>query len=66
MQTEQFNVVNVKCGGCVSNIETSLKEMDGVSEVEVVIDGGQVTVKGDSLDRAALSAKLTELGYPEA
>ncbi len=66
MQTEQINVQNVKCAGCVSNIENGLKELPGVSEVEVVIDGGQVTVKGDALDRAEIAAKLKELGYPEA
>ena len=66
MQNEQFTVQNVKCGGCVSAIETGLNELAGVSEVSVTIDGGLVGVSGDALDRATLSAKLTELGYPEA
>lgn len=66
MQTEVFTVKNVKCGGCVSNVQKGLKAMPGVSEVNVVIDGGKVTVIGEGLDRAALSAKLTEIGYPEA
>ncbi|SCZ50593.1 heavy-metal-associated domain-containing protein [Thiohalomonas denitrificans] len=66
MQTEQFTVQNVKCAGCASNIENGLKELPGVSDVEVVVEGGTVTVKGDTLDRDQLSAKLTELGYPEA
>jgi len=66
MQTELFTVKNVKCGGCVSNIQKGLGAMPGVSSVEVVIDGGKVTVSGDNLDRAALSAKLKEIGYPEA
>ncbi len=66
MQTEQFTVQNVKCAGCASNIETGLKALPGVSDVEVMVEGGTVTVKGDTLDRSQLSAKLTELGYPEA
>jgi copper chaperone len=66
MQTEQFTVRNVKCGGCVSAIESGLKGLAGVSEVRVTIDGGQVEVSGETLDRAQLSAKLAELGYPEA
>ncbi len=66
MQNEQFTVQNVKCGGCVSAIENGLKELAGVSEVSVTIDGGLVNVSGDALDRATLSAKLAELGYPEA
>ncbi len=66
MQNEQFTVQNVKCGGCVSAVENGLKELAGVSEVSVTIDGGLVNVSGDALDRATLSAKLAELGYPEA
>ena len=65
MQTETFTVTNVKCGGCVSAIENGLKSMPGVESVEVVIDGGKVTVVGSDLEREQLSAKLQELGYPE-
>lgn len=63
---EQFKVKNVKCGGCVAAIEAGLKDLPGVQSVEVLIDGGRVTVQGEKLDRALLSAKLAELGYPEA
>ncbi len=66
MQNEQFTVQNVKCGGCASAIETGLNELAGVNEVNVTIDSGLVSVSGESLDRATLSAKLAELGYPEA
>ena len=63
---EQFSVKNVKCGGCVKAIQQGLQNLAGVSSVAVIIDGGQVTVEGANLDRAQLSAKLSELGYPEA
>lgn len=63
---EHFKVKNVKCGGCVAAIETGLEGLPGVQSVKVVIEGGQVTVTGENLDRALLSAKLGELGYPEA
>lgn len=63
---EHFTVRNVKCGGCVKAIQGGLGALPGVARVEVVIDGGKVTVEGDALDRARLSAKLSELGYPEA
>ena len=65
MQTEVFKVKNVKCGGCVANIQKGLGTLAGVSAVEVVIAGGEVTVKGDKLDRAQISAKLKVLGYSE-
>ncbi|MDH5228998.1 MAG: heavy-metal-associated domain-containing protein [Gammaproteobacteria bacterium] len=62
---EEFSVQNVKCGGCVANIENGLKTANGVTSVNVTIDGGLVEVEGEDLNRADLSAKLTELGYPE-
>ena len=63
---ERFKVKNIKCGGCVAAVETGLKDLPGVQSVSVVIEGGQVTVQGDGLERAALAARLAELGYPEA
>lgn len=66
MSNEHFTVLNVKCGGCVSNIQNGLKDLPGVESVEVTIEGGQVTVSGENLDRAQISSKLSEIGYPEA
>jgi len=66
MSQEIFTVTNVKCGGCSSAIESGIGEMAGINNVAVEIDSGKVTVDGDSLNRAELSSKLTELGYPEA
>ena len=63
---ETFTVKNVKCGGCVKAIEQGLGGLPGVESVAVVIDGGKVDVTGSGRDRAQLSAKLKELGYPEA
>jgi len=66
MSSEEFTVQNVKCGGCVKAIQDGLTTLDGVQQVEVTIEGGHVKVQGEGLDRTALSAKLGELGYPEA
>ncbi len=62
---EQFQVQNVKCGGCVSAIQTGLQALEGVTGVTVDIPSGQVDVTGTTLSRAELSAKLAALGYPE-
>ena len=66
MSEEVFSVKNIKCGGCVSAIQEGLQGLPGVASVEVVIESGRVTVIGTGLDRALLSNKLAELGYPEA
>ncbi|WJW74854.1 heavy-metal-associated domain-containing protein [Thiohalobacter sp. IOR34] len=63
---EQFKVQNVKCGGCAKTIQDGLGGLPGVEGVEVEVDSGTVTVSGNTLERAALAAKLAELGYPEA
>ena len=62
---EQFSVGNVKCGGCVNTIQDGLKELQGVVNIEVSVDDGTVQVTGENLDRAQLTQKLAELGYPE-
>ena len=66
MSTENFNVQNVKCGGCASNIKTNLTPMDGITAIEVDIENGQVCVSGTDLSRTTIADKLTELGYPAA
>ena len=66
MQKESFQVLNVKCGGCVSAIQKGLGEFGNVQQVEVDIKSGRVEVEGEALDRGQLGAKLGELGYPEA
>lgn len=65
MNTENFEVNNVKCGGCVANIQNGLSAVAGVTGVDVDQASGKVLVEGDSLDRQILSEKLAELGYPE-
>lgn len=65
MATEQFMASNVKCGGCVANIQKGVGAIAGVQSVEVELKTGQVVVSGDALNRAELAKKLKELGYPE-
>lgn len=62
MQTEKFLVKNVKCGGCVTTIPEGLLGISGVEDVMVVIQEGEVTISGETLNRTALAQKLDELG----
>ena len=65
MATIELKARNIKCGGCASAIREGLTSLPGVSGVEVDVDSGTVRVSGDA-DRAAIEAKLAELGYPAA
>lgn len=65
MITHQFKVLNIKCGGCVTTIQTELLKINGVSSVLVVKDEGSIIVSGIAIDREKLVTKLHEIGYPE-
>jgi len=63
-----LNVENIKCGGCVNSIQSKLKEIDGVSDVDVDIENGIVDIKtsaDDDATRSVLAKALLGMGYPE-
>lgn len=64
MERIEFQSSNIKCAGCVANVENGLKELDGVVDINVDIASNMVTVQGSNLDRTVIENKLTELGYP--
>ena len=64
MTALEIQASNIKCGGCVSNIENGLKELAGITAVSVDIPSNRVTVEGENLDNDMIEAKLAELGYP--
>lgn len=65
MDTQEFRVANVKCGGCADTIKSGLAGLAGVAGVEVALGEGRVTVHGEGLARDVIAARLAELGYPE-
>lgn len=65
METERFVVRNIKCGGCANTIRQGLQQIDGIEDVAVVVDTGEVIVSGNRLVRSHIAGKLGELGYPE-
>lgn len=64
-----FQVENIRCGGCSNTITSKLQEIDGVEEVLVKVDDKQVVVTAEPSAHAdiekILSEKLAKLGYPE-
>lgn len=61
---QQFEVENIKCGGCMNSIKTALLKLDGITEVSIDKEIDTVTVSG-TLNREAVVNKLNDLGYPE-
>jgi len=64
MESLTINVANVKCKGCVSNIQSNLPGTGGVEKATVELSG-EVTIEGNNLDLDQIAAKLAELGYPK-
>ncbi|MFD2637927.1 copper chaperone CopZ [Piscibacillus salipiscarius] len=65
MKELTLTVQGMSCGHCVSSVEGALKELDGVSEVNVNLGEGKVDVKFDdskvSVDQ--MKEAIDEQGY---
>lgn len=61
---QQFEVENIKCGGCMNSIKTALLKLEGVTEVIIDKEIDTVSVTG-AANRDVIINKLNELGYPE-
>jgi len=64
--TYSIKVENIKCGGCAGTISKRLNEMDSVTDTQVDVDTGTVTVTGDDSNREVVAQLLLKLGYPES
>jgi copper ion binding protein len=59
-----WTVTGMTCGHCVASVTEEIGELDGVQDVAVVLDTGEVTVTSTRpLDRADVQAAVEEAGY---
>ncbi|MCK5003028.1 MAG: heavy-metal-associated domain-containing protein [Gammaproteobacteria bacterium] len=61
----EFNVENIKCGGCAGTIVKKLNAIDGVENTDVDIEAGIVKVSGNDGLHENLLSSLLKMGYPE-
>jgi len=67
MNTETYSVVGMTCGHCVSSVTTELTALDDVSDVQVDLSTGAVTVTSSApLDPSAVQAAVEEAGFEMA
>lgn len=65
--SESFTVTGMTCGHCVASVTEEVSEVVGVSNVDVDLASGQMTVTGDAeLDDAAIRAAVAEAGFQVA
>ena len=60
-----IEVENIKCHGCANTITRQLGKLDGVTDVNVDIASGRVSVESQNDHREQLVAALQANGYPE-
>lgn len=61
----QFEVENLKCGGCAQTIENALRADERVSHVAVDLARHVVAVQSTADVKQDVAATLARLGYPE-
>ncbi|MFE9202810.1 heavy-metal-associated domain-containing protein [Micromonospora sp. NPDC007230] len=64
MVTTTYQVQGMTCGHCVSSVSTEVSAIPGVTDVQVDLASGQVTVTSESpLATDAVRAAVDEAGY---
>ena len=64
MTTTKIVVEGMTCGHCVNHVTEALKGLSGVTDVDVQLEGGNVTIESaTSLDEAAIKDAVSEAGY---
>jgi len=62
--TTTIAVEGMTCGHCVSAVQTEVGKVEGVTDVSVDLESGQVTIVADSApDSGALQAAVEEAGF---
>jgi copper chaperone CopZ len=65
-ETVTYRVPGMSCEHCRAAVTSELSSVAGVESVSVDLDEKVVTVRGSSLDDAALRASIDEAGYEVA
>ena len=64
MSTATYTVTGMTCGHCVNAVTEEVTTVPGVTDVQVDLDSGNVTVTSSApLDDAAVRAAVEEAGY---
>jgi copper chaperone CopZ len=67
MSTSTYTVVGMTCGHCVNSVTEEVTQVPGVTDVDVDLATGGLTVTSDTqVDDAAIRAAVEEAGYSVA
>ncbi|MGI8626059.1 MAG: heavy-metal-associated domain-containing protein [Geodermatophilaceae bacterium] len=64
MATQIYTVTGMTCQHCVNAVTEEVRAIDGVTDVQVALDTGVLTVTSTApLEEAAVAAAVDEAGY---
>ena len=64
MTTTQIKVSGMTCGHCVNSVTEELETISGVTQVNIDLESGNVTIEsGTELDADQIEAAIKEAGY---
>ena len=68
METITFDVSGMTCMGCVASVKRVLTPLPGVSQVDVVLETGKVSVRyvAGQVQPAQFKQAIQDAGYPVA
>ena len=59
-----YTVTGMTCSHCVNSVDAEIRQLPGVTDVQVDLPSGAVTVTSDQpLDETAVAAAIDEAGY---
>ena len=64
-EDKTFTVTGMTCGHCKSAVTTEVLQVEGVQAVDVDLDSGRLTVRGEA-DEDAIRQAVDEAGYAVA
>lgn len=64
MSTATYTVTGMTCGHCVSSVTEEVSEVAGVTDVQVDLESGRLTVTSDApVEADNIRAAVEEAGY---
>jgi copper ion binding protein len=64
VQTKTYTVTGMTCGHCVNSVSTEVGQIPGVTDVQVDLANGAVTVTSDQpINDEAVRVAVDEAGY---
>ena len=62
-ESRQYSVRGMTCGHCVMSVREEVSEVAGVTNVDVDLASGSMTVTGSGISDDAITAAVVEAGY---